>query len=111
MIQACHARGLKGELDFDVPEDGHLRVDLRKTKSVESELFRAIVDRQVTRGEFDGKPISSAELTRFELAGTGKGVRILLFTEKQALENILEFVVQGNTAQMSDPAFMAELKS
>ena len=36
---------------------------------------------------------------------------MLLLTEKAALENILAYVVEGNTAQMNDPAFVEELKS
>ena len=35
------------------------------------------------------------------------GMRI---TDKQTMENVLDFVVQGNTAQMRDPAFVRELK-
>jgi hypothetical protein len=42
---------------------------------------------------------------------TGKGVRVLLLTEKVAIESILEFVVAGSSSQMNDPAFVAELKS
>jgi hypothetical protein len=34
-----------------------------------------------------------------------------LHTEKQAMENILAYVVAGNSAQMHDAAFMTELKS
>jgi hypothetical protein len=45
-----------------------------------------------------------------EQAGTGNGVRVLLLTEKAAMEKVLEYVVEGNTAQMNDPAFVKELK-
>jgi hypothetical protein len=36
---------------------------------------------------------------------------MLLLTERPALENVLDFVVQGNTAQMNDKAFVEELKA
>jgi hypothetical protein len=35
----------------------------------------------------------------------------MLLTEKPAMEKVLEYVVQGNTAQMNDPAFVTELKA
>jgi hypothetical protein len=36
---------------------------------------------------------------------------MLLSSQKEATEKVLEYVIQGNTAQMSDPAFVQELKS
>lgn len=36
---------------------------------------------------------------------------MLLLTERPAIERLLEFVVEGNTAQTADPAFVKELKS
>ena len=88
-----------------------LKINLQPTQSVDSPLFKAISERQCTRGEFDGQPVSAEDLRLLTLAGTGKGVQLLLFTEKTALEKILEYVVQGNTAQMNDAAFVAELKT
>jgi len=46
-----------------------------------------------------------------EMAGKGNGVRVLLLTEKSAMEKVLEYVVAANTTQMHDPAFMEELKA
>jgi magnesium-transporting ATPase (P-type) len=60
--------------------------------------------------EFDAKPLSNHELRLFETAGSGNCVQVHLLTDKQAMENIFNFVVQGNTAQMRDPAFVRELK-
>lgn len=37
-------------------------------------------------------------------------VRVLLLTDRPAIERPLEHVFQGNTAQMADPAFVQELK-
>jgi hypothetical protein len=39
------------------------------------------------------------------------GVQAILLTGKPALEKVLEFVVQGNSAQMQDGAFVQELRS
>lgn len=111
LIQAALANGLKGEARFDPAKAGGIRVALEPTKAVVSALFQAIPERQCTRAEFDGKPLSSEELSLLEQAGTGAGVRVLLLTEKTAMEEILEYVVEANTAQMNDPAFVDELKA
>lgn len=81
------------------------------TKAVATPLYFAIPERQCARAEFDGKPLSSDELRLLQLAGTGAGIRVLFLTEKTALENVLAYVVEGNTAQIIDPAFVEELKS
>ena len=111
LIQAALANGLQGEVRFDAAADGALRVGLEPTKAVLSPLFTAIPRRQSTRAEFDGKPLSTEELKLLEQAGTGNGVRVLLLTERDVMEKILEHVVQANTAQMNDPAFIEELKA
>jgi hypothetical protein len=55
--------------------------------------------------------LSSEELKRLEAAGTGNGVRLRLLTDRESMEKVLEYVVQANTAQMNDPAFVEELKA
>ncbi len=113
LVQAALANGLKSDVKFDpaVAGGGEIKVALDATKAVASPLYLAIPERQCTRAEYDGKPLSTEELRLLELAGTGKGVRVMILTEKAALENILAYVVEGNTAQMNDPAFVEELKS
>ena len=111
LLQAALYNGLQGEVNFDANATQLINVELTPTKAIASPLFKAIPDRQCTRAEYDGKPLSAEELNLLELAGTGDGVHILLHTEKQAMENILAYVVAGNSAQMHDAAFLAELKS
>jgi hypothetical protein len=45
-----------------------------------------------------------------ERAGTGHGVSVVLLTERADMEKVLEFVVQGNTMQIANPAFVRELE-
>lgn len=111
LLQAALANGLNGEARFDATAEGALRVVLEPTKAVESPLFAAIPRRQCTRAKFDGKPLSSKELKLLEAAGTGNGVRVLLLAGRESVEKVLEYVVQANTAQMNDPAFVEELKA
>ncbi len=119
LVQAALANGLKGDVRFglesgggrDGDGGGAIRVALEPTNAAASPLYLAISERQCTRAEYDGKPLSTDELRLLEQAGTGKGVRVMLLTKKAALESVLAYVVEGNTAQMNDPAFVEELKS
>ena len=110
LVQAASAHGLNAEPRFDSARDA-VRVTLAATTARANPLSMAIAARQCTRGDYDGKPLSGEELTLLERAGTSKGVRMLLLTERPAMERVLEYVVQGNTAQLADPAFVKELKS
>ena len=110
LVQAALAHGFKGEVSFDATRDV-VHVALTPAPAQRSPLFNAIVSRQCTRGDYDGKPLSSDELALLERAGTANGVRMILLTERTAMERLLDYVVQGNTAQMADPAFVKELKA
>lgn len=48
---------------------------------------------------------------RTERAGNSDNLGLLLLTERKSMKQVLEYVVQGNTTQMDDPAFVAELKA
>jgi hypothetical protein len=111
LVQAALANGLKAEAVVGATSTGGIALNLDAAPAVASPLFQAIIDRQCTRGDYDGKPISPDELALLEQAGSGKGVRIMLFTDRPAMEKVLEYVVAGNGAQMRDPAFMKELKA
>ena len=110
LVQAAQALGLQGEVRFDPARDAVV-VALSPAPAVESPWFRAITARQCTRGEYDGQPLSAQELTELERAGSNERVRLLLLTDPAAMDTVLDFVVQGNTQQLNDPAFVSELKS
>ena len=109
LAQASSAYGLKAEAQFNT-ETSALSVALEPTKAVTSPLYQAIAERQCTRGLYDGKPLSAAELKTLELAGTGTGVRVRLLTAKTDMEKILDLILQGNVTQLNDAAFVKELK-
>ena len=111
LIQAALANGRMGHAAFDAAGGNALRVCLESTHAVTSALFQAIPERQSTRAPYDGKPLARQELELLERAGTGSGVRLIFLTEREAMERVLEYVVQGNTTQMNDRAFVEELKT
>ena len=110
LVQAAWAHGLKAETRFDATRDA-VHLTLEPTAAQASPLFHATPARQCTRGDYDGQPLSSEELALLERAGTSSGVRMLLGTGRPAMERVLEYVVQANTAQMVDPAFVKELET
>ncbi|CAN5265053.1 nitroreductase family protein [soil metagenome] len=111
MVHAALAAGFHAEPRFDPSGDGVIAVNLEATRKRISPLFQAISERQCTRGDYDGQPISAAELRQLEQAGAGDGVRVQLLTARPKIEGVLEYVVEGNSAQMNDAAFVAELKA
>jgi hypothetical protein len=110
LAHAALAHGLHAEARFDATRNA-IHVALAPTPAQASPLFQAIAARQCTRGDYDGKALSSEELKLLERAATSNGVRMLLLTDRPAMERVLDFVIQGNTAQMADPAFVKELRT
>jgi hypothetical protein len=110
LIQAALAFGLKGEAQFDTAANA-VRVALAPTRAQTTPLFTAIPLRQCTRGDYDGKPLSNEELALLQHAGSSYTARVLLLTDRQVMEQTLDYVIQGNTAQLGDAAFVKELKN
>lgn len=111
LVLAAKAFGFIGNAQFSPTSGGPITVALEQSKSEESPLFKAIPHRQCTRTDYDGKPLAPEELRLLEAAGTGNGVAVILLTEREAIEKVLEYVVQGNTMQINNPAFVSELES
>jgi hypothetical protein len=110
LVQAAAAHGFHATARFDASAAGGYRIALEPTAPQDSALYRAIAERQVTRGVFDGKALSSDEMRLLERAGSSADVQLDFVTAAPALEQVLSYVVAGNTAQMDDPAFVAELE-
>ncbi|MBN8534482.1 MAG: Tat pathway signal protein [Rhizobiales bacterium] len=77
----------------------------------QSPMFDAIPRRQTTRSTYDGRQVPADALRLLEEAAKLEGVSLLLLTGKPHLESVLDFVIQGNSAQMDDAAFVRELKA
>ena len=111
LVQAALANGQMAETLLDFDKNKKIELHLTPTKPLQSTRFQAIPLRQCTRTDYNGQSLSTDDLKILARVGSGNGVHCNIFTEKGALEKILEFVVQGNTAQMNDPAFIKELKT
>ncbi len=110
LLIAAQTFGRPGETH--VPDDSHTIVEIALESGVEQKapLYDAIPFRQSTRSAFDGRQAPTADLELLKSAAQEDGVSVLLFTDPRHLEAILELVVEGNSTQMNDPAFIAELR-
>lgn len=117
LAQAALAHGFKAQTTFGAADA--IQIKLEPTLAVTSPLYAAIAHRQCTRSEFDGQALSANDLRLLQAAAQqtdvntslSPGVQLLLITEKPQMEQVLAHVIAANTAQMADPAFVAELKS
>jgi hypothetical protein len=110
LVVAAAALGLRAAPSVDTASRS-VRITLEPMPAVASPHFKAIAERQSTRGAYDGKPLTSDDLVQLERAGTSERVKVLLLTERPKMEQVIGYVVQGNTAQMNDDAFVDELKA
>jgi hypothetical protein len=108
LVLASAASGYEAAVTFQSQERS-AEISLERTAPREGPAFAAITKRQSTRAPFDGKPLAPDELRALEAAIANPGVRARFLTAQRDLETLKEFVVQGNTAQCRDPAFVDEL--
>lgn len=108
---ACGTSGKPGELRFDPADDGVVKFAFGSGPLVDPALFNAIPKRQSTRGDYDGRPVSAADLRALVAAATVPGVNLVLITDRPQIDRVRDLVVTGNSAQIADPAFVRELKA
>jgi hypothetical protein len=106
LILAASAAGLRAEPLLDV--DG-INVTLDRTAPELTVLFKAIPLRQSARSMYDGRLVGNESLRFLEQAGAGEGVSIMMLTDRAKIANVGDYVIQANSAQMSDKEFMNEL--
>lgn len=104
----ARARGMSGEV-LEVGPEG-LKVLLLPASPEEEALFSAIPERQCTRSDYDGSRLTSEEVALLVSEAEHHGVAAI-WREGEAAEPILDLVISGNTRQMGNPAFVAELKA
>jgi hypothetical protein len=107
IVQAAGAMGFAADAAFG---DDKITISLEPAPPAASPLITAIPRRQCTRAAYDGKALAAGTLKLLETAGTAPDVSVVILTDRTKLAAVTDYVVQGNTAQMRDKAFMDELK-
>jgi nitroreductase len=111
IVEAAPAFGLEAVPEVTTP-DGETRVSLAlgSGPTRRSPEFEVIPQRQCTRSEYDGTPLSASELRQLQAAAETPGVDAIILNAAQPVSEVAEFVATGSDAQVRDPEFVAELK-
>lgn len=107
MVIAAAALGKHADVQIN-PQDVGITFD--DGPPAPSPLVGALFERQCTRAEYDGRALENDVLKELELAAVRSGVHLVLLTDRAAIERVIEYVTQANSAQMHNPAFVSELK-
>jgi hypothetical protein len=106
---AAHALGRPGELRFDSAANAIVFHHSNGAESP-SPLLDAIPLRQSARAEFNGQSVKPEELVQLEKAAKIEDVDLVLLTARPQIDRVRDLLVAGNTAQLLDRNFVAELK-
>lgn len=109
LMLAAGAAGRSASLAFAEEGQGSVNVALGNSGTADP-LFEAILERQCTRSVYDGRAVPAAELEALAAAGRD-GAEVMLIDDRARMEAVLELILAANDAQVSNPAFAAELES
>lgn len=110
LMIAGAAHGQPGSLFFDAAAPGRIDIDLAADSPAVNDLYHAIPKRQSTRSAYDGTSVSLSDMRKLEAAALVEGVNTRFITDRQQMEQLLDYVIAGNSLQVDDPDFVAELK-
>ncbi|QUL38912.1 twin-arginine translocation signal domain-containing protein [Erythrobacter sp. JK5] len=111
LLIAGNASGMPGEIVVrPAREKSSIEVALGTGQSSDRELCDAIALRQSTRSEYDSQPLSLEELRLLEDAAAMPGVHTIFITDRTRLDGLLAYVIEANSLQCDDPAFVEELR-
>ncbi|ADG09893.1 hypothetical protein B7G68_07200 [Caulobacter segnis] len=106
LLRAGLGYGWAGEPEL-LPSGG-VRIAFSSAPARPDALFQAIPHRASTRTEYDGRPVSAATLRGLE-AAVGPEVALRWVLDPDDRAHLTDMIVDGNSAQLADPAFMREL--
>jgi nitroreductase len=108
LVIAATATGRPGALDS--APDGSVHYRFATGRPAPNPLLAAILTRQSTRGDYNGRAVPSADVAALARAAAMPGVRVAIITDARRLDAVRDLVIAGNSAQMADEGFMRELK-
>lgn len=114
LLLAAESRGLAGEVVPLEEGRGGVSVTLKSGGAsmdpLDQALFASIPKRQSTRSVYSGAPVAADYLATLGRVSRVSGVRLSLLTERKMIDRVRDLVVEGNSLQMDDPAFLRELR-
>ena len=109
LVLAAKAAGIDTQVEFE-PSSRRVIVAMTTGRPDNTAAYQAIIKRQTTRTAFDPTPLANEDLTALESATRQSGVQSRVLTARKELDRLKQFVVEGNTAQCKDEAFVRELR-
>ena len=110
IVQAAPLLGLSALPRFEPDADDRIAIAITPGPMAMTPMAEAIPNRQCTRSVYDGRPVPAADLQAIATAAQGDGVDLLMLTERSVIDAVGSFIIEGNTVQMRDAAYMEELK-
>ena len=108
---AAAAGGFAGEFSFDSAKSSGLLFSFREGKKIIPPLHAVITQRQSTRNIYDGKIVPASDLALLFDAAKIPGVDVVLINDRPKIDRLRDIVISANTVQMSNAAYLRELKS
>lgn len=108
LVLAATAAGLDTQVEFE-PSSRRVIVTMTTGRPHSTAAYGAIVKRQTTRAPFDPAPLAKEDLSALIGAVKQSGVRSRVLTARKDLNRLKKFVIEGNTAQCKNKAFVQEL--
>ncbi|WP_254446762.1 Tat pathway signal protein [Ruegeria sp. HKCCD8929] len=110
LVIAAGAHGRLADVNIEGGSEPRIDIAFEKGPARDGALYDAIPLRQSTRSVYDGQLISQDEIYLLKAEAQQDGVSVIIFTDQAQREAISEFVIEGNSTQMDDPAFVAKLR-
>lgn len=111
IVHAAAAQGFSSDVRFDPDNDGVVVRLSRVATPHATDLYLAIAKRQCVKTAYDGTSLAQSELENLERAGVGCNVRTIMLLSEAQKSTIIDYVTQGNIAQLTDRKFRDELVS
>ncbi len=107
---AAMAAGSKTSVSFNPEGEGAVEIKQGAGSTDRDGLFEAIVERQCTRSQYDGRRVSTGEISQLEAAAKVGGCKLIIIPERDRIEQLLALAITANTIQVEDAKFAGELK-
>mgnify|MGYP001827197668 CR=1 FL=1 len=107
---AAMAAGSKMSVSFNPDGEGAVEIKPGAGSADSDGLFEAIVERQCTRSQYDGRPVSANEISQLETAAKVEGCKLVVISDRDRIEQLLALAITANTIQIEDAKFAEELK-
>ena len=107
---AAMAVGNSTSVTFGTDGEGSVEIDRVAGNTGRDGLFDAILERQCTRSEYDGRQVGTGEIGQLEKAARMDGCRLVIIPDRDRIEQLLALAISANTVQVTDAKFAEELK-